>query len=201
MTEPSETEQKIFEAARDVFHEQGYEGARMQEIADRAGINKAMLHYYYRSKDKLFEAVFRVSALKVIPKVLGIVRGDLPMSEKITQVVHAYVDLLKANPHLPGFILQELRRNPTGLRKFIGRQAQGVFAQLAAEIDAAVEREEIKPIRPEHLLTNIIALCVFPFIGRPMLETVTGMDADAYEAFIDERKEVVSEFILNALRP
>lgn len=201
MAEPPDTEQKIFEAARDVFHEQGYEGARMQEIADRAGINKAMLHYYYRSKDKLFESVFRVSALKVIPKVIDIVRGDLSISDKLTRVVHAYIDLLRSNPHLPGFVLQELRRNPTGLRKFIGRQTRGAFEQLAAEVDEAAARGEIRQVAPEHLLTNVIGLCVFPFIARPMLETVTGVNAAAFDAFLEERKDAVSDFILHALRP
>lgn len=201
MNELSETEQKIFEAARDVFHAQGYEGARMQEIADRAQINKAMLHYYYRSKEKLFEAVFRVSALSVLPKVIGIVRSELPIRDKITRIVHAYVHLLKANPHVHGFVIQELRRNPEGLRRFIGKHTQGLFESLKAEIDAAVARGEIRPIQPEHLLANVIGLCVFPFIARPMLETVTGMDAEAYDAFLEERKHSVVDFILGALEP
>ncbi|MEX0821324.1 MAG: TetR/AcrR family transcriptional regulator [Rhodothermales bacterium] len=201
MGEQSEAERKIFEAARDVFHVQGYEGARMQEIADRAGINKAMLHYYYRSKEKLFEAVFRVSAMKVLPTILGIVRSDAGVPEKIAQIVHAYIDLLSKHPHVPGFIIQELRRNPGRLRRFIGQQAAGVFDQLSGEVDAAVDRGEIRPIKPEHLLANLIGLCVFPFIARPMLETVTGLDETAYDAFIEERKEVVTDFILHALKP
>jgi AcrR family transcriptional regulator len=201
MNEPPETEEKIFLAARDVFHEFGYEGARMQEIADRANINKAMLHYYYRSKEKLFEAVFRVSAMKVLPRVIGIVRSKRSLPEKVTAIVHAYIDLLRANPHLPGFVIQELRRNPGGLRRFIGKQAAGVFAHLREEIEAAAEKGEIRPIAAEHLLANVIGLCVFPFIARPLLETVTGMDADAFDAFLEERKDVVSDFILRALRP
>lgn len=201
MTESNETEQRIFEAARDVFHEQGYDGARMQEIAERAGINKAMLHYYFRSKDKLFEAVFRVSALKVIPRVIDIVRGEMTIEQKLTAVVEAYIDLLRSNPHLPGFVIQELRRNPTGLRKFIGGQARGAFEQLAKDVDEAAGRGEIRRIAPEHLLSNVIALCVFPFIARPMLETVTGMDAPQFDAFLEERRQTVSEFIHQALRP
>ncbi len=201
MSEPVDTEQRIFEAARDVFHEQGYDGARMQEIAERAGINKAMLHYYYRSKDKLFEAVFRVAALKVIPKVVDIVKGEMSIDDKLTAVVAAYIDLLRSNPHLPGFVIQELRRNPTSLRKFIGAQARGAFEHLAKDIDEAIARGEIRPIAAEHLLTNVIALCVFPFIARPMLETASGMDAAAFDAFLEERREEVAKFIRDALRP
>lgn len=201
MSELSETEQKIFEAAREVFYEHGYDGARMQQIADRASINKAMLHYYYRSKDKLFEAVFRVSALKVFPKLFGIVETDMPIPEKLTRIVHAYIDLLRENPYLPGFVLQELRRNPTGLRKFVGRQAHGVFERLKVQIEEAAGRGEIRPIHPEQLLTNVIGLCVFPFIARPMIEAVMGMSHDEFEAFLEERKDAVSTFILDALRP
>jgi AcrR family transcriptional regulator len=173
----------------------------MQEIADRAGINKAMLHYYYRSKEKLFEAVFRVSAMNVIPKVLGIVRSDLSVPDKLTQVVHSYIDLIRANPQLPGFILQELRRNPAGLRRFVGSQSEGVFDRLQADINAAVARGEIRDVPPAHLFANVIGLCIFPIIARPMLETVMDMDADAYDAFLEERKHVVTDFILHAMKP
>ncbi|MEX1055621.1 MAG: TetR/AcrR family transcriptional regulator [Rhodothermales bacterium] len=196
-----EAEQRIFEAACDVFQEQGYEGARMQEIADRAGINKAMLHYYYRSKDRLFEEVFRLSALKVIPRVLDVVRTDAPIQEKLVGVVHAYVDLLRANPHVPSFVLQELRRNPGRLRQFISRHAQGVFSKLSEEIRDAAARGEMREIEPEHLIANVIGLCVFPFIARPMLQTLTGMDDARFDVFLEERKETVAEFILTATAP
>jgi AcrR family transcriptional regulator len=195
------TEDKIFEAARDVFHEQGYGGARMQEIADRAGINKALLHYYYRSKDKLFEAVFHVSAMRVVPQIIGVLTAEMPLREKIERFVHTYIDQIVANPHVPGFILQELRRNPNRLRQFVGALARDKFAGLAQDIEEAVARGEIRPIEPPHLLANIVGLCVFPFIARPMLQTVVGFDDAAYDAFLEARKHEVTAFILNALEP
>lgn len=201
MPEPAETEQRIFDAACEVFQEQGYEGARMQEIADRAGINKAMLHYYYRSKDRLFEEVFRLSALKVIPRVVAIVRADAPVQEKLVGVVHAYIDALKANPQVPAFVLQELRRNPGRLRQFISRHTQGMYSKLSDEIRGATARGELREIEPEHLIANVIGLCVFPFIARPMLQTLTGMDDARFDAFLEERKQTVAEFILTAIKP
>lgn len=195
------TEDKIFEAARDVFHEHGYGGARMQEIADRAGINKALLHYYYRSKDKLFEAVFHVSAMRVIPQIIGVITAEMPLREKIEQLVHTYIDQLVANPHVPGFVIQELRRNPNRLRQFMGKLASDKFAGLSQDIEEAVARGEIRPIEPAHLLANIVGLCVFPFIARPMLQTVVGFDDAAYNAFLEARKQEVTAFILNALEP
>lgn len=195
------TEDKIFEAARDVFHEQGYGGARMQEIADRAGINKALLHYYYRSKDKLFEAVFHVSAMRVVPQIVGVLTAEMPLREKIERFVHTYIDQIRANPHVPGFIIQELRRNPNRLRQFVGALARDKFAGLAQDIEEAVARGEIRPIEPPHLLANMLGLCVFPFIAQPMLQTVVGFDDAAYDAFLEARKQEVTAFILNALEP
>jgi AcrR family transcriptional regulator len=203
MTKEAEkaTEAKIFEAARDVFHEHGYGGARMQEIANRAGINKSLLHYYFRSKDKLFEAVFHVSAMRVMPQVISVLTAEMPLHEKIEQFVHTYIDQMAANPHVPGFILQELRRNPNRLRQFVGEMARDKFAGIARDIEEAVARGEIRPIEPVHLLANIIGLCIFPFIARPMLQTVVGLNDDAYDAFLDARKDEVTAFILNALEP
>ena len=201
MSELSETEQRIFDAACEVFQDQGYEGARMQEIADRAGINKAMLHYYYRSKDRLFEEVFRLSAMKVIPRVIDVMRADAPLQEKLASVVHAYIDLLRANPQVPAFVIQELRRNPGRLRQFISRHAQGMFSKLGEDIRNAAARGEIREIEPEHLIANVIGLCVFPFIARPMLQTLTGMDDTQFDDFLEERKRTVVDFIQTATKP
>lgn len=201
MTQDRNTEDIIFEAAREVFHEQGYEGARMQEIARRAGINQSMLHYYFRTKDKLFEAVFQRAALAVVPPVIAILKSDLPLLEKIERLVHGYIDLIVANPHVPAFILQELRRNPEGLRQMVGLHTQGVFDKVSGQVHAAVAAGEIRPIEPEQLFANVMSLVVFPFIARPMLQTVFGCDDAAYAALLDARKHGVTGFILNALVP
>lgn len=193
------TEERIFEAARAVFHEQGYDGARMQAIADRAGINKSMLHYYYRSKDKLFEGVFRASLMQVIAPAITVLNADLPLRDKIERFVHSYIDQLVAHPHVPAFVLHELRRHPDRLKQFAGEHARHLFTGLAAEVHAAAGRGEIRPVPPEHLLVNLVSLCVFPFIARPMVEAVLGFEAEAYAAFIQDRKQAVTDFMLSAL--
>ena len=195
------TEERIFEAARAVFYENGFDGARMQEIARRARINHSLLHYYFRSKGKLFDTVFRKAAFELIPPVLEILRRDLPLLEKIDSFVDCYVAMIYANPHLPAFILQELRRNPDALRQFAGEAAGGVFAELRAEIERAASRGKIRSIRPEHLFANVIAMCVFPVIAQPMLQTVFDIDGAGYDGFLVERGEVVKTFIRNALVP
>ena len=196
-----DTEQRIFEAATAVFHERGYHGARMQEIARRAEINASMLHYYYRSKDRLFEAVFHRSARQVIEPVLEAFRAERPLLDKVERFVDTYITLVLQHPHVPGFILEELRRNPARLRTFVGAQSRGVFAGIAADVEAAARRGDIRPIAPEQFVVNLLALCVFPFVARPMIQTLTGLDDDAYPAFLESRKREVVRFIVNALTP
>ncbi|ARA92718.1 TetR family transcriptional regulator [Rhodothermaceae bacterium RA] len=196
-----DTETRIFEAARAVFVEQGFDGARMQEIADRAGINKALLHYYYRSKARLFEAVFRASAAEVLGQAATALRQDQPLPDRLTTFVHTYIDLIRANPHLPAFVLEELRRNPDALKAVVAEHTPGLLDALGRGIEDAVAAGRLRRIDPAHLLAHLIGLCIIPFIARPMLQTATQMDDAAYDAFLEARKEEVSAFIHRALVP
>jgi AcrR family transcriptional regulator len=201
MNRDHDTEHRIFEAARAVFFEQGFDGARMSEIARRAEINQSMLHYYFRSKGQLFDAVFRKAAGEVLPPVVAVLRSDLPIVERLDRFVASYIDVISANPHLPAFILQELRRNPDALRRVAGSATEGVFERFGEEVRAAARRGDIREIDPMHLITSVLALCVFPFIARPMLQAGLGLDDEGFECFIAVRRTEVSAFIRSALRP
>ncbi len=116
-------EQKILEAAKQVFMENGLDGARMQDIADKAGINKALLHYYFRSKDKLFERIFVEEAQKFMPKVSTIMLSEISLFEKIEKFMSEYIDTLSQNPLLANFIMNEINRNPKEMiKKDLGKQ-------------------------------------------------------------------------------
>ncbi|MEZ4702998.1 MAG: TetR/AcrR family transcriptional regulator [Rhodothermales bacterium] len=201
MENQQETEGRVLSAATDEFHEKGFHGARMQEIARRAGLNQSLLHYYYRTKDRLFEAVFHRAAKQVMAPVLETLDGDAPVMEKAARFVHKYVDQVLAHPHLPGFVVEELRRNPDRLRQFMGRQTDGLYARLSAQIEAAVAAGEIRPIEPAHFLANLVALCAFPVVARPMVQTITEMSDSDYLTFLNQRKEAVVRFITDALVP
>ncbi len=201
MASDRNTEKKIFEAAKAIFHERGFHGARMQEIARRAGINQSMLHYYFRSKERLFEAVFQATATEVLTPVLDVLNADLPLFEKLDRFIEVYIDQVFANPHAPAFILEELNHHPDHLRRFAGDWAAGAFAKLSGEVREAVVRGEIRPVTPENLFANLVALCLFPFIARPILQTVTGLDDAAYRDFLQQRKREVRRFIHHALKP
>jgi len=193
------TEDKILEAAKNVFVTKGMEGARMQEIADEAGINKALLHYYFRSKEKLFEAIFSEIIKFAFPKITRIAQSDEPFVSKIEQVVDAYIDLLIKHPFIPGFVMKELNRDPSGLFKMVvkfGLNPQAIFDQ----IQLAMDRGEIIQMPPRHLAANIISMCIFPFAARPLVSFVLFKDDQvALEAFYAERAAVIKKFVIDAI--
>lgn len=199
------TEDKILIAAKEVFIQKGLDGARMQEIADTAGINKALLHYYYRTKDKLFDKVFKAAFSLFIPKIREAITENSDLFEFIKLFVHSYIDLINKNQFIPGFIIGELRRNPdrvvTIFSETIGSDRIELLKQVQIIVDNHVIKGLIKPIKPIHLLVNMIALCVFPVIAKPIIEGVLlNSEMDDYNSFMSERKKVVVDFIINSIR-
>ena len=198
-TKKDSTEDKILEAAKNVFVSKGMEGARMQEIADEAGINKALLHYYFRTKERLFEAIFAEIIKFAFPKITRIVQSDEPIVSKIEQVIDAYIDLLIKHPFIPAFVIKELNRDPSGLFKLVvkfGLNPQVIFDQ----IQLAMDRGEIIQMPPRHLAANIISMCIFPFAARPIISFILFKDDQkALNAFYGERADIIKQFVINAV--
>lgn len=194
------TEQRILEAAKDVFVRKGLEGARMQEIADEARINKALLHYYFRSKDKLFEAVFKETFFKLLPNVIDLMQSDISLFEKIRLFVENYIDVITENPLLPSFVMHELSRNPDRVVDMM--KSSGINPLVfVAQIQTEIEKGTIIPIHPLHLIVNMLAMCVFPFMAKPILaEVIFSGESQEFEYFIKERKTEVSDFIINSIQ-
>jgi AcrR family transcriptional regulator len=193
------TEEKILEAAKTVFVTKGMEGARMQEIADEAGINKALLHYYFRSKERLFEAIFSSVIQFAFPKLTEILKNDTPFVVKLEQVIDAYIDLLRKHPYIPGFVLKELNRDPSGLFKLAlkyGLNPQVVIDQ----IQIAMDKGEIVRTDPRHIGLNVVSMCVFPFAVRPIINVLLFKeDEKALEMFYSERADVIKKFVIDAI--
>jgi TetR/AcrR family transcriptional regulator len=206
--EDENTEQKILQAARVVFVRRGTAGARMQEIAEEAGVNQALLHYYFRTKDGLAGAVFREAAGRLIPGVVEVFGSDAPLEEKVERFVHLYIDTVRRNPFIPAYVLSELHYHPERLQALVreiagadGDAAPGVIARLAAELRAGAEAGTIRPIEPIQLLLNLIGLVAAPFLALPALSPLLGIDDAAFERLLDERRAQLPGFILRALRP
>ena len=194
------TEQKILAAAKAVFIEQGLAGARMQDIADRAGINKALLHYYFRSKDKLFEMIFQEAAMKFLPKVSVLFESDMPLFDKIRVFIDNYITMMMDNPFIPLFVLNEVHKSPEDfIMKIWGGRTPPVI-EFAAHVQREIEAGHIKPIKPVHLMLNMISMCVFPFVGRPVISGVFKLDSNQFMQLMEERKKIVADFVIDSIR-
>jgi AcrR family transcriptional regulator len=200
MTNPGEsTENQILIAAREVFIVKGFEGTRMQEIADHAGINKALLHYYFRSKEKLFEAVFSEVAANLFPAMRQLLEAELGIREKLTFFIKIYLKALHENPFIPSFVINTLNSNPESFLKYI-KKAGIKPLLLQKQIDEEAARGVIRAIKAEHLVVNIIALCVFPFVARPIVQNIFEMNDEEYQAYLSARETEIVDFVLKSIQ-
>jgi TetR/AcrR family transcriptional regulator len=200
MTESEkQTEERIVEAAREVFIEKGMDGTRMQEIADRAGINKALLHYYFRTKEKLFAKIFLMVFGKITNMLSEVMTSDLSLEDKVRTFVAGYTDLLMANPFLPNFIFNELTRNPQVLFEHF-ENLNFAPEKFVEPLQAELDKRGIK-ITSTDFMVNILSMVIFPIVARPLITyKIFGGDKEAYLKFLKNRKETITEFVLNALK-
>lgn len=192
------TENLILVAAREVFISKGFEGARMQEIADQAGINKALLHYYFRSKEKLFDAVFSEVASNLFPALKQVIEAELEMKEKITFFIKIYLKILHENPFIPAFVINTLNTNPERFLKYIKKSGLNP-TYLQKQIDEESEQGLIRLQKAEHLIVNIIAMCIFPFVARPIVQNIFGMNDEEYHIYLDSRQNEIIDFVLKSI--
>ena len=202
MIDKENTEEKIFNAAKKVFVEKGSDGARMQEIADEAGINKSLLHYYYRSKEKLFAAVFEFFAARFFPDIFNTFNSDEDIFIKLQKFIHGYLDMLQKNPFIPMFMLNEMRKGNASFAVKVIRNS-GVGGKIFEKvIQAEIEKGNIKPVNPKHLIINILSLVIFPFISRPLAEVlVFDNNKTQYDKFLEQRKDEVTKIIAEMIKP
>lgn len=182
-----ETEKKIISAAHEVFIEKGLEGARMQEIADRAGINKALLHYYFRSKDKLFDAVFQDIISAMIPEFAKSFQSDLSIGNMMRTFIEFYNTIFKENPYLPQFFFHEIWQHPDKLADFIRSQdirPNDIIEKIRNQLPDSGQIEFL----PQHMIANVMGMCLFPHIARPLFQRMFFDNNEAkYSQFLDER--------------
>lgn len=202
MTEKDrQTEERIFESATEVFIEKGMDGARMQDIADHAGINKSLLHYYYRTKDHLFNAVFEMIAGQMFKKFAPIFDEKLSLEEKTRFFFREHIDFLQKNPRLPGFLMNEMHRNPDRIRKFLQRvDIHRLWETLEAQHKDELSRYNITRETIPQLMTSIAAMSVFPFIAKPIVASLMERMGYNFDEYIEARKNYAADFVINAIR-
>ncbi|NPA35891.1 MAG: TetR/AcrR family transcriptional regulator [Chlorobi bacterium] len=195
-----DTSNRILEAATREFEEKGYSGARMQSIADRAGINKALLHYYYKSKDMLFQIIIQKAFEVFIPRIVSVFEEETDLFTTIEKFTRSYIELYVQNPRVPGFITQEINNHPDRLVQLI--QSTGANTEtFKNKIKKSVKEGLIDDIEPEQLIVNIISLCLFPFVAKPIVTEliIQGTEKD-FDKLIENRKTEVAKFIIKGIK-
>ena len=195
------TEEKIKEAARKLFTQKGFSATRTRDIAEEAGINLALLNYYFRSKQKLFDIIMMENFRQFIQGIsFNFLEQNATLDQKITKVVSMYIDFLTQNPDLPLFILNELRNNPEQLAANIDDEVGSSRSKLFGQLKLAAEEGKIGNINPFHLMANLIGLTVFPFVARPILQKVTGVTDNQFNELMQQRKQLIPIWIKTMLQ-
>ena len=197
----TDTERNILDAANIVFQQKGISGARMEEIAREAGVNKALLHYYFRSKEKLYERIFQEAFGRFFQKVAEVLGSDLPIDVKIYKVVDIYSNILLHNKNLPLFIMGGIRDNPELMAGIFKNRVSGPIRNLQLQLDEQYENGNIIRISVHEFFLNLASLVIFPFIARPLVKEVFDVDEDSFDQMIKDRRRRVPRMIIEMLKP
>ena len=195
------TEERIFEAATEEFVDKGMDGARMQDIATRAGINKALLHYYFRTKDHLFNAVFEMIARKIMKKFAPVFDENLSLEDKIRFFFREHISFLQENPKLPGFILNEINRNPARIKKLLSSvDFENIWNTFYKQHKEDLLKYNISKETMPQLMISIAAMSVFPFAARGIIEGALMKSGIEFNDFMEERKKFAADFVIMAIK-
>lgn len=192
----SDTEELIKNTAKRVFFKEGKLHATTQDIADAAGINRASIHYYFRSRKHLFDKVFEEAVREMQGKLRGVMSQDLPLRQTMETVMDFFLKRSMEHPYLELFVIAELNTDPDMYLRMMPVEEMGKRRlKLKAEIDAEVAAGRMKPIKPEHFIVNMMSLCSFPLLAKSIVKNATNMNEDEYQQFINERKQVILKLI------
>lgn len=194
------TEEKIFNAAQVIFQKKGFAAARMQEIADEAGINKAMLHYCFKNKQALFQAVFMSAFTQLAPQLNEIFNSNDSIFDKIKKFTNSYISFVIEKPYLPPFIIQEMNNNPDFVFSFLNNENRPNPLNFIFQIEKEIERGNIKKVSPKQLLLDIISLTVFPFAAQAMVKGILHLSDEEFLQMMEERKVNIAEQIINSIK-
>lgn len=191
---------EILAAALEEFSRNGISGCRLQHIADKTGVTKAMIHYYFDTKEKLFEAVFAEAYGKVMSGLMEILNSEKPLFEKISLFVHSAIDRFEEQAELVDFIVDELNRNPGLTVELMRSELDYDVSVLEKQLEEAASNYQIAPVNSTQLVIQMLSLCMFPYAGRTFLREATLIrDEEAYRESLSQRKGIVADTIINWL--
>lgn len=185
------TEEKIKAAARIVFMQKGYAATRTRDIAEAAELNLALLNYYFRSKEKLFEIVMMEKMQKFFSVIVPVLMDNtMELEKKVELIVANYIDMLLKNQDLPIFVLSEIRNHP---EKFAEKLQAASLMSNSSFIKQL--HEKVPHLNPLHFLMNIIGMTVFPFIGKPIFQSANALNSKMFNELMEERKKLIPVWV------
>jgi AcrR family transcriptional regulator len=199
--EEAQTENLIKETAKALFFQKGFLNATTQEIADEAGVNRALIHYYFRSREQMLEILLDEMLQEKKDRVRNILSSGLPFREKIANYIDAVVDHGLKYPYLDNFLVSEMARRPEKIKTFCARDPLRSSDLIRAQLESEVSSGRLAAISPEHFMINLSSLCNYPLLAKSVLKTVHGMSDKAYRKFLVERKKIIYETIFNEKMP
>lgn len=195
------TEAKILAAAEIVFHENGYKGTRTTLIAKKAEVSRTMLHYYFRTKEELFQKVLQNSFGFILEHAQHLFEGETDLKSLIDNIIDLLCDALSAKPSLPSFVVNILNESPKLITDLSFVQEEHIPHQLDRLLNIAREKGRIhSTITGEDLLINIYGLCVIPYLTAPLIQFKENRNKVEMELFLNNRKSSIKSFVWNGIQ-
>ncbi len=204
MNSDQNMEQAILKAATRLFIEKGFAATSTTEIAKEAGCNQALVHYYFRTKDRLFTTIFGEKMKFFVTSLLQISDEQIPFEDKLAKTIETHFDIISQEPKFPLFFFSELATNPKRrnmLKESLGDMPQVIVAQFERELQNEIDKGNIRPVTVFDLLLTIVSLNITGFIVEPVFKAVTKLSDEEYLALMQKRKKENVYIILKSLKP
>jgi AcrR family transcriptional regulator len=196
-----QTEKLIKENAKILFFQKGLLNATTQEIADEAGVNRALIHYYFRSREQMLETLLDETLQEKKDRIRKILTSSLPFKEKIANYIDAVVDYGLKYPYLDNFIISEIARRPDKVKLFCAKDRLKSSDLIRDALNKEIKKGKIAALSAEHFVVNLISLCNYPLLAKSVIQTIHGMTDTAYRKFLVERKQIIFRTIFNEDMP
>lgn len=195
------TEDKIKDAAKELFVKKGYVRTTTRDIAELAEVNVALVNYYYRSKEQLLNTIMLESIAKLYSLIFGVINNEsIPLSEKIDIAVNKYIDILSENPQIPIFLLSEIKNNSIGIFKELNIEVDTLrFSNIRMQLDEQINKKGL-PGSALHYIVNILSMTVMPIAAKQFVQLIYEIDDEEYAKFINERRVLVPIWIKAMLK-
>src|SRR4051812_9003413 len=195
--ESAQTEDVIKETARNIFFKKGLLSATTQEIADEAGVNRALIHYYFRSREQLLETLLDEAIAETRAKTQAIFKSTDTFKKKISHYLDVFIDRDIEFPYIQNFIITEITRNPERMKELFSKKKNEMAKVMIPLIKEEIRTGSIAPIEPEHFIVNMMSLCSYPLVAKPLLQNVFNYDDKTYRVFLKDRKKVIYKVLFN----